>query len=250
MPLRAATRDVVLVHGWGSGASVWNGLAAELKPRRLVDMPDLPGYGAAPMCIPYTLEAIVGDLARSAPRRCDVVGWSLGALVALAWAQRAPQQVMRLGLIAATPCFVRRVDWTHAAAPAVLARFSEGLAADSARTLRRFISLEAQGDARAQQVVRQLREALAARDGPAPEALAAGLRLLLETDMRGALGSVPQPALVIHGDRDGITPLAAGEHLSRCLPNARLRVVPGASHAPFLSQPRTVVAALLEFLDG
>lgn len=243
-----ATRGLVLVHGWGSGASVWKALAAELEPWCAVAMPDLPGYGAAPVCTPYTLEEIAGGLARNAPQRCDVVGWSLGALVALAWAQRSPQQVMRLGLIAATPCFAQRADWQHAAAPAVLARFSGELAADQAGTLKRFISLEAQGDAKAKQVARQLREACAARNGPDPEALAAGLRLLLATDMRGALASIAQPALVIHGDRDGVAPLAAGEHLSRGLPNARLLVLPGAAHAPFISQARTVAAALREFL--
>lgn len=241
--------DVVLLHGWGTGARVWKALASEFAPRRSVQMPDLPGYGAAPVCTPYTLEGIVAGLARSAPQRCDVVGWSLGAQVALAWAQRAPHQVMRLGLIAATPCFARRADWQHAVAPEALARFSEGLAADRAGTLRRFIALEAQGDAKAKQVVRQLREAHAARDGPAPEALAAGLRILLETDMRGTLGSILQPSLVMHGDRDSVAPLAAGEHLSRCLPNARLLVLPGAGHAPFISQAREVAAALQEFFD-
>ncbi|HEY7655759.1 MAG TPA: pimeloyl-ACP methyl ester esterase BioH [Burkholderiales bacterium] len=249
MQPNVAKRDVVLVHGWGSGASVWQALAPELQPRRSVEMPDLPGYGAAPVCAPYSLEEIAAGLARSAPRRCDVVGWSLGALVALAWAQRAPQQVMRMGLIAATPCFAQRADWQHAAAPPVLARIAGELAADRAGTLRRFISLEAHGDVKAKEVARQLREAHAARDGPAPEALAAGLRLLLETDMRGALASISQPALVIHGDRDSVAPLAAGEHLCRCLPNARLLVLPGAGHAPFISQARTVAAALLDFFD-
>ena len=242
--------DVVLLHGWGSGAPVWKGLAAALAPRRLVRAPDLPGYGAAPVCTPYTLEEIVSKLARSAPRHCDVVGWSLGAQVALAWAQRAPRQVMRLGLIAATPCFAQRADWPHAVAPEALARFSAELAADRAGALRRFISLESQGDAKAKQVARQLRDAHAAGDGPAREALAAGLRILLETDMRGALGSIPQPALVIHGDRDSVAPLAAGEHLSRCLPNAQLLVLAGAGHAPFISQAREVAAALQEFLDA
>jgi pimeloyl-[acyl-carrier protein] methyl ester esterase len=250
MHLNVATRDVVLVHGWGAGASVWKALVPELEPWRSVEMPDLPGYGAAPVCTPYTLEEIAAGLARSAPRQCDVVGWSLGALVALAWAQRAPQQVRRLGLIAATPCFAQRADWQHATAPAVLARFSGKLAADRAGTLRRFFSLEAHGDVKARLVARQLREAHAARDGPAPEALAAGLRLLLETDMRGALASISQPALLIHGDRDGVAPLGAGEHLRRCLPNARLLVLPGAGHAPFISQARTVAAALLDFFDG
>ena len=242
--------DVVLLHGWGTGASVWKNLAAALAPWHPVHVPDLPGYGVAPVCTPYTLEEIVAGLARSAPQRCDVVGWSLGAQVALAWAQRAPRQVMRLGLIAATPCFAQRADWPHAVAPEALARFSTGLAADRAGTLRRFISLEAQGDAKAKQVARQLRDAHAAGDAPAREALAAGLRILLETDMRGALGSIPQPALVIHGYHDRVAPLAAGEHLSRCLPNARLLVMAGAGHAPFLSQARKVAAALQEFLDA
>lgn len=241
--------DVVLLHGWGSGAAVWNDLASELAPRRSVHLPDLPGYGAAPVCAPYTPERIVAGLARGAPRRCDVVGWSLGAQVALAWAQRVPRQVMRLALIAATPCFTQRADWQHAIAPQTLARFADGLAANRAGMLRRFISLEAQGDAKAKQVARRLREAHAASDGPVPEALAAGLRILFETDLRGALGSILQPVLVIHGDRDSVAPVAAGEYLSRCLPNARLLVLPGAGHAPFISQPRKVAAALQEFLD-
>ena len=250
MQMNVGMGDVVLVHGWGAGAGVWKALVAELAPWRALETPDLPGYGAAPMCTPYTLDAIAAELARSAPPRCGVVGWSLGALVALAWARQAPQQVMRLGLISATPCFAQRADWPHATAPGVLARFSEELAADRAGTLRRFISLEAQGDARAKQVARQLREAHAARDGAAPAALAAGLRLLRDTDMRGALASISQPALVIHGDRDHVAPLAAGEHLSRGLPNARLLVLPGAAHAPFLSQARTVAAALRKYLDA
>ncbi|MGH8700320.1 MAG: alpha/beta fold hydrolase, partial [Burkholderiales bacterium] len=86
-------------------------------------------------------------------------------------------------------------------------------------------------------------------NGPVPEALAGGLRILIETDLRDALGSIRQPVLVMHGDRDSLAPLAAGEYLSRRLVNARFLVLRGAAHAPFLSQPEETSAAVREFFD-
>jgi len=246
---RHDVRDVVFLHGWGSGAAVWREMAAHLAPSRVAHAPDLPGYGTAAACAPYTLAGIAAAVARSAPKRCHVVGWSLGGQVALAWARSAPQQVARIVLIAATPCFARRAGWPHAITARALAGFSKGLATERAGTLRRFVSLQAQGDEKARQVARQLRAAHAARDRPAPEALEGGLRILSETDMRDALGSIRQPVLVVHGDRDSLVPLAAGEYLSRRLFDARFLVLRGAGHAPFLSKPEETSAALRKFLD-
>src|SRR5262245_6635545 len=232
----AEARDVVLLHGWGLTAAVWKDLEARLAPRYRVHACDLPGYGAQPGCEPYALHAVAAAVARSAPARCRVVGWSLGGQIALAWARAAPQQVVRLALIAATPCFVQRPDWPHAIPEPVLTDFSGALATDCAGALRRFVSLQTQGDRQERTVARQLRTALA--DGNAsPAALAGGLRMLLETDLRDGLAAIRQPALVMHGDRDQLAPLAASEHLSRRLPAAWLAVVEGAAHAPFLSQP-------------
>ena len=242
-------RDVVFLHGWGLSAGVWDDLARRLGPRLRVHVPDLPGYGAAPACVPYTLETLAAAMARAAPRRCHVIGWSLGGQVALTWAKSTPRQVVRLALIATTPCFTQRADWAHAVTAEALAGFSRGLTAARAGTLRRFMLLQAQGDERAKQVARQLRAARAARNLPALEALAGGLRILLETDLRGALGSIRQPVRVMHGDRDSLVPLEAGEYLSRRLFNARLLVLRGAAHAPFLSKPEETSAALRKFFD-
>jgi pimeloyl-[acyl-carrier protein] methyl ester esterase len=224
-------------------------MAAQFAPRDVAHAVDLPGYGAAPTCAPYTLEGIAAAVARSAPKRCHVVGWSLGGQVALAWARSAPQQVARIALIAATPCFAQRAGWPHAITAEALAGFSRGLAAERAGTLRRFMSLQAQGDEKARQVARRLRTAHAVCDGRAQEALEGGLRILSETDMRDALGSIRQPVLVVHGDRDSLVPLEAGEYLSRRLFDARFLVLRGAAHAPFLSKPEETSAALLEFFD-
>src|SRR6266850_7280848 len=180
-------RDIVLLHGWGMNAEVWKDLAAQLAPRYRVHACALPGYGASPVCSPYTLGAIAGVLARAAPARCQVVGWSLGGLVALAWAQAAPQQAVRLALIGATPCFAQRADWPQAVEGKVLTGFSRALATDRTGTLQRFVSLQARGDDRAREVAHTLRAALAASGEPEAAALEGGLEILVKTDVRKEL---------------------------------------------------------------
>lgn len=240
-------RDVLLLHGWGFSAGVWDDLASRLAPRLRAHVPDLPGYGAEPACAPYTLDTLAAAVARAAPRRCHVVGWSLGGEVALAWALRAPRQVRRLVLIGTTPCFASRPGWSCATAPAVLREFGRSLAADRAGTLARFISVQARGDARAQRFAGVLRAA--SERSATDEVLAAGLGVLLDADLRQEVSRVGQPALVLHGARDRIVPPAAGRRLAAALPDARFVLLRSCAHAPFLSQPDRVARALREFLD-
>jgi pimeloyl-[acyl-carrier protein] methyl ester esterase len=238
------TLDVVLLHGWGCTSRVWDELAARLAPRFRVHAPDLPGYGAAPACVPYTLEALAGSVARAAPRRCQVAGWSLGGEVALAWARRAPYQVERLALIGTTPCFTSRPGWPCATSPAVLREFGQRLESDRAATLARFAAAQARGDARTQRYTGLLGQL----EGSATDGmLSAGLRVLANADLRRELSRVRQPALVLHGARDRIVPPAAGHRLAAALPDARFALLRTCAHAPFLSQPGRVARALREF---
>ncbi len=241
--------DLVLLHGWGMHAGIWAELARELAPCFRVHAVDLPGYGESTTCDPYTLEQMAAALADEMPQRCLVCGWSLGGQVALAWAAAAPQQVARLALIATTPCFARRADWPHALEADVLRAFAQELRTDYAATIKRFLSLQARGDAQARQVALRLRESLFARGEPDSRALRQGLEILLNADLRDRLATVAQPTLVLHGERDKLTPLAAGEHLSRSLPNARLIRLRGAAHAPFVSDAPGVSALLKRFFD-
>ncbi len=241
--------DLVLLHGWGMHAGIWADLARELAPFFRVHAVDLPGYGESAACDAFTLDHAAALLARQMPQRCLVCGWSLGGQVALVWAALAPHQVARLALIATTPCFTQRSDWPHAMEVNVLRDFEQALQADYAGTLKRFLSLQAQGDAQSKQVALRLKTSLSARDAPDPGALEQGLAILRDADLRARLSTVAQPTLIVHGDSDTLTPLAAGEYLSRSLPNARLATLPGAAHAPFLSDVKTVAGLLKRFFD-
>lgn len=241
--------DLVLLHGWGMHAGIWTDLARELAPFFRVHAVDLPGYGSSATRTSCTLDDMATLLARQMPQHSRVCGWSLGGQLALVWAALAPQQVERLALIATTPCFTQRSDWPHAVEAEILRVFAQELRTDYAATLKRFLSLQAQGDARARQVALRLKSGLSARDKPDPVALNQGLEILLNTDLRGRLSAIGQPTLVVHGDRDMLAPFAAGEFLSRNLPNARLTRLRGMAHAPFVSDVQGTGALLKRFFD-
>jgi pimeloyl-[acyl-carrier protein] methyl ester esterase len=75
------------------------------------------------------------------------------------------------------------------------------------------------------------------------------LKLLLTTDLRSALPRIRQDTLVVHGERDTLSPLAAGKYLAEALPRGRLAVILAAAHAPFVSDPAAVSRSMLEFLN-
>lgn len=251
MTLHIATHgggpDLVLLHGWGMNAAVWDGLASEFAKYFRVQCVDLPGHGASPGCEPCTLDAMTDALAAALPRRLTVCGWSLGGQVALNWALRYPRQAERLVLIATTPRFVRGTGWDCGMDAAVLDDFAHGLTRDCRGTLQRFLALQARRDTAARAVLRRLRAQIFLRGEPDGAALAASLRILKETDLRDSLSRIAQPALLLHGARDTIVPLAAGEYLQRSMPRAKLEVFAGAAHAPFVMQPQRTARRIVEF---
>lgn len=254
MTLHIASRgsgpDLALLHGWGMNAAVWNELTAMLEKNFRVHCVDLPGHGASSTCKPYTLDALSDRLAAALPQCVMVCGWSFGGQVALNWARRKPEQVERLVLIATTPRFICGAGWEYGVAASMLDDMVRNLAADCHATLRNFLTLQAHGDDYAHAVLRQLREWIPNPGAPDVAALEAGLRILKETDLRDSLPRTEQPVLLLHGKCDTIVPLAAGAYLQRALPRAVIEVFAGASHVPFIAQPRRAARHITEFCGG
>jgi pimeloyl-[acyl-carrier protein] methyl ester esterase len=238
--------DLVLLHGWGMNAGVWDDIAVQLAPQFRVHSVELPGH-ESPACVPYTLDALARAMEGTCAPRATVCGWSLGGQIALRWALMHPEQVERLVLIASTPRFVRASDWNSGMDAAVFDAFAQELARDVDGALQRFAILQAHGDADARNVSRWLRACLSARD---TAALAAGLQILKDTDLRADLPRVAQSVLIVHGERDTVVPLAAGEYMEHTLPQATLAVIGGAAHAPFVTQPQDVARRIAEFCRG
>ena len=79
--------------------------------------------------------------------------------------------------------------------------------------------------------------------------LAAFTTLATRDDISGEIHRITAPALVIHGADDQAIDIERARAMAASLPAARMVVVPGAGHAPNLTHPQPVNAALLEFLQ-
>ena len=241
--------DLVLLHGWGMNMGVWEGLPAEFAARVREHRIALPGHGGSPLGAgPATLASWTDACLAAAPARAVWAGWSLGGLIALAAALRAPERVAGLILITATPCFVRGADWPRAMPVGTLDQFQANLLADPSGTLERFLALQVRGSDGAVTTLRRLRSAIRRHPSPQPEALAQGLRLLRESDLRAELPRLACPSLWLFGARDTLVPAALGEAVRARLPSARVQVIEGAAHAPFLSHATPSAAAMGDFL--
>lgn len=240
-------REVLLLHGWGFSRRIWGEFGAGLSSLARVTPVDLPGHGESAAAADCTLEAIADALTELCPRPVVAIGWSLGALVALMLAKRHPERVAALVLLGATPRFMQAADWDCAVAPTLWHQFADDLARDGERTRLRFLSLQLGQAARERGLLKRLR-ALAPAPGASPAGVQAGLTLLAHSDLRPILPAIAAPALVVHGTRDRLAPVAAGRFLAAQLPNAIFRELPGAGHAPFLSHSAWCLATVGDFL--
>ncbi|MEJ7668494.1 MAG: pimeloyl-ACP methyl ester esterase BioH [Casimicrobiaceae bacterium] len=244
---------LILLHGWALHAGLFAPLIPGFTRRFRVHAVDLPGHGYSSPVVPYSLDAIVQALedafAHVEGPLC-VLGWSLGGMLALRWAHATPQRIAKLILVATTPRFVAAADWSHAMAPETLARFADELRVTFRLTLQRFLTLQVQGSAEGIALLKQLRARLFERGEPSPAVLRDALALLTTIDLRQDAARILTPALVVTGDRDRLTPAAAGDWLARTLPNARYANISGAAHAPFLSHRRAFTDMATSFLDG
>jgi proline iminopeptidase len=67
-------------------------------------------------------------------------------------------------------------------------------------------------------------------------------------DLLPRLARVTCPTLIVHGREDPI-PLASSEAAARALPHARLVVLDGSGHVPYVEAPDTLFGAIRYFLD-
>lgn len=240
--------DVVLLHGWGLNAHVWDAVAETLAVDYRVSCVDLPGHGRSAGMPMADLDTLLASLHQDLPAQAVWVGWSLGGVIATQYTLRFPQAVTRLITVATNARFTQAPSWPHAVAPGVLEAFAEGLKEDYLGTLKRFLALQFRGVSNAQADLRRLRASLSALP-PSAQALDEGLNLLRSSDLRAQLAQIACPVRFILGEFDALVPASAGPAMLELLPEgARCQLIPGAGHAPFLSCEAAFLRALKGFL--
>lgn len=245
-PLRPELPGILFLHGAANDHSVWalqsrwfahhgfNALAV-----------DLPGHGRSGGEAIGSIEQLADWTCRLldtvALRSVHLVGHSMGSLIALETASRAPRQLGKLALLGCTvpmgvsdnllaaavddtPQAIAMITgWSHAPATMLSGGPIPGMWLPG------------------------VNRALMARAAPG----------LLHRDLLNcrqyaggldAARSIGCPALLVVGDRDLMTPRKAAEELRAHMPNANEVLITGAGHGMMNECPDAVLAALRNFL--
>lgn len=221
---------ILLIHGLaGSSLTEWYQVAPKLAVDRRVILIDHRGHGlSAPGDRRFEVEDdsddIAGVLDNLGVAEVDLVGYSMGGIIAQAFAQRHPGRVRRLVLIAA---FASHSDTYRLArrAGAVLARAWERLTGIGTPEVR-------SGYLIARQAVKPQHARWIWRDTLRRnvESGAQATFALLRFDSRDWVGKLGVPTMVIVPTGDFLVPPRWQYELAASIPDVRLVEIPGAGH--------------------
>ena len=226
---------LILVHGAGMDHRVWEGTLAMLALRGRKSLAiDLPGHGDSEGPPLHDVPAMADWLLRLADllgiARFRLAGHSMGSLIALEAAGRAPDRVEALALLGFVP--EMRV------ADKLLTEAQTAPSAAAARILRASFA-----DPKTELLT------------GAGTLMSASETLLVDLAACNAYQSAAKaavrlrcPTLLLLGGKDRLTPAAQGQLFAGRLADVRVAVLPEAGHLMMIEEPEVTLAALLTVL--
>jgi pimeloyl-ACP methyl ester carboxylesterase len=228
---------LVLVHGAGSSATIWERVVERLGERWPVLAPNLPGHGgeAGPGrgSIQEYATWLEACLASQADGPVVLAGHSMGGAIALETALR--RRVELAGLVLISTGARLRV------APETLA----GMQTDFAGTMKRMAEYAYAPDT--PYAVRKESEVRLSQAGA--EVVHADFAACDAFDVMDRLERIALPTLVLCGAIDQMTPPKYAQHLAQYIPGARLELIEGGGHMAPAEQPAALALAIAEFLE-
>jgi pimeloyl-ACP methyl ester carboxylesterase len=231
---------LVLLHGAGDQAGTWSKVAPELKRHLQLLIPDLAGHGESEPregalslgTLLAALEQVLDALPQTVAPMV-IAGNSLGAWMAMLYAQKCPHRVSRVILIDGGP----------------IKNPSEfGLMPKDRAEARR--TLDAVYDPSSPRPPNFVLDDLVrlANSGPISRLLAAGMEDISKYLLEDKLEAFPLPVDLIWGGSDRLVPLEYAKRLQSQLPYCTLSVIERCGHGPQLECPRGFTRVLLRIL--
>jgi len=219
----------VFIHGAGRTPASWGPQLARFEGALAVALPGHPD-GAPLHGTPAMADWVIAEM-EGVPGPLVMVGHSLGGAVALQVTLTRPDLVAGLVLVS-----------TGARLPVpddAIARIDLDFEAECARMVEQsWLHHEPE-------LIRRGTNSVIAMGA---ESLRADYVAAREHDLRGRLGDLNAPALVVSGEEDPLVPTWLSEELADELPDSSLAVIAGTAHVPQLERPDTVDLLIAAFL--
>ena len=240
---------LLMITGFSAGMDDWAPYFVDaLAERFRVVVFDNAGIGqtaalAAPLSVPGMAAQTSALISTLELGRCDVLGWSMGGLIAQSLAVTHPRQVRRL-VLAATQAGTGKAAPVPSAARSALdsgnaaAVLSVLFPADQSATAERYVA-----------GIRDYHDYYSASAAVRTEQQTAIDQWFAGEDASGRhLGEIRAPTLVADGTEDAINPVSNDRMLARLIHGARLVLDPGAGHGFLFQDSRMFDSELTSFL--
>ena len=239
---------VLFLHGWMMSKKIWYFQLPLSSTLRIITM-DLRGHGRSDST-DFSYAACLNDievlLDYLAIENVIVVGWSMGAQLAIKAAAALKERISGLILVGGTSRFCSADDYPCGLAAKEVRGMAVRLKRDFKVTAGQFFKNMFSEEETASLDLLDI----AAKTVYALPPLQASLSALSEltfTDLRHSLPETSTPVLLIHGAEDSICPVGAAEFMANHLPLASIKIIPSSGHAPFLTAPEIFNAEVSGF---
>lgn len=248
-------QPVVLLHGYPLNHRMWASQIEALSPHCRVIAPDLRGFGESTLAEGDGDRGVsMAEYAADVAALLDAIGvtepvilcgFSMGGYIMWQFLRQFPERVK-----AFVPCDTRAIADTPEARAGRLKTASE-VSAKGVEPIIEAMLPKLVSEATCQSQPDVVVELTAIMRSCRPAAIAAALRGMAERpDVTAELSKFTQPALVIVGAGDAISPSDEMRGIADKLPNARFVEIPSSGHMTTMENPTAVNAALVEFIGS
>jgi 3-oxoadipate enol-lactonase len=220
---------LVLIMGIGSDASLWLLQIPEFSKKYKIIAFDNRDVGKTSKTdISYTIETMAEDtyhlLKKLGVEKAHILGFSMGGMIAQAFALRYPEKVMSLVLCSTAPRGPKGLS--------LLKMWNELI--ETIIRLAKYLNIEQFAKYHSVQL---------------PKGFIRQSEAVEKFDVIDRLKDIKAPTLVLVGDRDLIAPVWDAWGMSFRIPNAEFKVLWGCGHALFLENAWAFNKVVLEFLE-
>lgn len=218
---------IVILHGWGHSAALWNPIAENLSRFGAVETWDLPGFGDEPL---VSAEWGIADYAAWVEKKIGdakdivLIGHSFGGRVASLIASRRLSWLRALVLIGA-PCIYR---------PSMAIRAKSFVA--------HLVKPIVPAGIRRRLLTEDLRDA---EDGGVGRVF----RNAVTNNQTLTLPRIDVPTLLLWGEADDAAPVRLADEIHALVPGSKLVILPHLGHNVHIDNPNLTYGAIERFLE-
>lgn len=227
----------LFLHGLGGSRTSWTSQVSGLASLRRCVAWDMPGYGesaGSPTSLPELADAAAELITELGAESADIIGLSMGGMIAQHLAIRHPAMVRTLALLDTSPAFgldgTTREEWLEA-------RLNSINAGKQTSDIAPQVIGGIVGPQCSEQVITS---AVASMVRIPTHSLVSACYALVDHDVRDRLAGITVPTQIIVGADDQETPVTYAQMLVDAIPGAHLAIIKDCGHLSNVEAPERV----------